>query len=148
MKGSTNEDCLDAIFNCYEKLIQKSMGNYITNFNKYVIKKHWKVEPFQFYRRWRKIMITLRYFDKEEITWYILEISKLETVLIINFSYKSSFRSQFWSKSIYKTTQKRSASPSTAVWFIPLLHLILPLLHLYLSKAISLMADTAVFAHC
>ena len=30
--------------------------------------RHWKVEPMQFYRRWRKIMITVRYFDKEEIT--------------------------------------------------------------------------------
>lgn len=29
---------LDAVFNCYEKLYTKSMGNYITNFNKYVIK--------------------------------------------------------------------------------------------------------------
>lgn len=41
-----------------KNLYNKSVGNYIMNFNKYIIIRHWKMDCVQFYRR--KIMI---YFD-------------------------------------------------------------------------------------
>lgn len=50
-----------------KNLYNKSLGNYIMNFNKYIIKWHWKMDCVQFYRNRRKIMIYLDILTKEKL---------------------------------------------------------------------------------
>lgn len=50
-----------------KNLYNKSLGNYIMNFNKYVI-RHWKTNGVQFYRNRRKIMIYFDILTKEKLS--------------------------------------------------------------------------------
>lgn len=50
-----------------KNLYNKSLGNYIMNFNKYII-RHWKINGVQFYRNRRKIIIYLDILTKEKLS--------------------------------------------------------------------------------